>query len=361
MIRPEQPLIERPISLCLINYNGVQHLERSLGAVRRSRVRFHEVLLVDNASTDGSRDLVKYCYPEVQVIPLEQNEGPAGARNAGFKAARHDLILFVDNDVAVAPDCAAELRAALTSRSGVLAAMPRVLYTERRDVIQYEGADCHFLGHMIPRLSDMPVSAAPASTTEVSSVITACFLIDRTAWGTTPPFDSTFIFNYEDHHFGMRSRLLGHKLLAVSAALCLHGNGTPGLSLRPGGKPAPLRVFCLMRNRWRIILQCFALRSLVLLAPVLISFEVFQLLGCIRKGWLGVWLRAVAWMARHPGITAAGRREVQATRRTPDRAILQGGDIPFSRSLAQGLLQRAACGSLNRLARAYWRLVEGQL
>jgi hypothetical protein len=116
-----------------------------------------------------------------------------------------------------------------------------------------------------------------------------------------------------------------------------------------------------MRNRWRIILQCFSLRSLVLLAPVLISFEVFQLLGCIRKGWLGVWFRSVAWMVLNPAITAAGRREVQATRRTPDRAILHGGDIPFSRSLAQGRLDRAACGGLNRAAAAYWRLVERQL
>ena len=358
---PEQRLIERPISLCIINYNGMHHLEHSLGAVRRSQVRFDQVLLVDNASTDGSRELLKSCYPDVQVIALEKNDGPAAARNAGFKAAQHDLVLFVDNDVAVAPDCAGELRSALTSRSGVVAAMPRVLHADRKDIIQYEGADCHFLGHMIPRLSEVAASAAPGCLREVNSVITACFLIDRAAWGTTPPFDSTFIFNYEDHHFGVRSRILGHRLLAVPTAACLHGSGTPGLSLRAGGTPARLRVFCLMRNRWRIILQCFALRTLLLLAPVLICFEVFQLLGCVWKGWLGVWFQSAFWIAIHPGLTAAGRRMVQASRRTPDRAILVGGDIPFSRSLAQGVLERAACSCLNRLARTYWRLVEGWL
>jgi len=94
----------RPISLCLINYNGAAHLTHSLGAVRRSNLRFAEVILVDNGSTDESRALVEQCYPEVQVLRLVQNDGPGAARNAGLRAARHDLVLFVDNDVALAPD-----------------------------------------------------------------------------------------------------------------------------------------------------------------------------------------------------------------------------------------------------------------
>ena len=356
-----QPVNGRPISLCVINYNGERHLERSLRAVRQSALRLDEVLLVDNASTDASRDLVRHCYPEVRVLPLDRNDGPAAARNAGFGSAQHDLILFVDNDVAIAPSCAAELRDALASRKGVLVAMPRVLYGERRDTIQYEGADCHFMGHMAPRHCESPVIGAASALVEVNSLITACFLLDRAAWGTMPPFDTSFIFNYEDHDLGVRSRVLGHTLLAVPSALCLHGSGTPGLSLRLGGQQSPLRVYCLMRNRWRIILQCFAGRTLLLLAPLLALFEVFQLLGCIRKGWFRVWLSAAVWMVAHAGLTASGRREVQSARRTPDRAILQGGDIPFSRSLAQGWVQRAACGVLNRLSRAYWGLVESRL
>jgi GT2 family glycosyltransferase len=356
-----QPVTSRPISLCVINYNGELHLDRSLKAVRQSALRFDEVLLVDNASTDASRELVRHCYPEVQLLPLERNDGPAAARNAGFRKAQHDLILFVDNDVAIAPSCAAELRGALTGRKGVLAAMPRVLYADQRDTIQYEGADCHFMGHMAPRQCEKPVTGSPLALVEVNSLITACFLLDRAAWGTTPPFDASFIFNYEDHDLGFRSRILGHTLLAVPSALCLHGSGTPGLSLRQGGPQSPLRVYCLMRNRWRIILQCFAGRTLLLLWPLLALFEVFQLLGCIRKGWFRVWLSAAGWMVAHARLTASGRGNVQAARRTPDRAILQGGDIPFSRSLAQGWVERAACGGLNRLSRAYWRLIEGRL
>ena len=359
---PVQPASgSRPISLCLINYNGAAHLIHSLGAVRRSNLRFAEVILVDNGSTDNSRALVEQCYPEVQVLRLLQNDGPAAARNAGLRAARHDLILFVDNDVAIAPDCAFQLRAALGSRPGVVAAMPRVLHAHQRDIIQYEGADCHFLGHMTPRCCQMPQDSALREIAEVSSMVTACFLLDRAVWGDEPPFDPSFVFNYEDHDLGVRSRVRGHLLLAVPSALCLHGSGTPGLSHRPGGQHSDLRVYCLMRNRWRIMLQCFAVRTLLLLAPVLLLFELFQLAGCVRRGWLGIWLRAASWMVFHPGMTWNRRRQVQETRRTPDHAILRGGDIPFSRGLARSRVERTACGGLNRISGGYWRMMQGWL
>ncbi len=359
---PVQPASgSRPISLCLINYNGAAHLIHSLGAVRRSNLRFAEVILVDNGSTDNSRALVEQCYPEVQVLRLLQNDGPAAARNAGLRAARHDLILFVDNDVAIAPDCAFHLRAALGSRPGVVAAMPRVLHAHQRDIIQYEGADCHFLGHMTPRCCETPQDSAPREIAEVTSMVTACFLLDRSVWGEEPPFDPSFVFNYEDHDLGVRSRVRGHLLLAVPSALCLHGSGTPGLSHRPGGKHSDLRVYCLMRNRWRILLHCFAVRTLLLLAPVLLLFELFQLAGCVRRGWLGIWLRAASWMVFHPGVTLKRRLQVQETRRTSDHAILRGGDIPFSRGLARSRVERAACGGLNRISGGYWRMMQGWL
>jgi hypothetical protein len=109
------------------------------------------------------------------------------------------------------------------------------------------------------------------------------------------------------------------------------------------------------------MLQCFAGRTLILLAPLLFLFELFQFLGCVWKGWLGVWFKAAGWMLSHARITAAARRRVQLTRRVSDRAILRGGDIPFSRGLAQSRLERGACAMFNWLSRAYWRLIQNLL
>jgi GT2 family glycosyltransferase len=182
------------------------------------------------------------------------------------------------------------------------------------------------LRHHERKVSDTAADAAPTR-----SMVTCAFMIDRSRWRGGDPFDATFVFNLEDHDFGTRSRIAGHTLLSVPAARCLHGDGTPGLSFRTGGVQTTVRVYCLIRNRWRIVLQTYAARTILLLAPSLAAYEVFQLAGAIRKGWLGPWMRAAWWMVVNPAATLRRRREVQASRRASDRER-GGGPLPFTLS-----------------------------
>jgi GT2 family glycosyltransferase len=353
--------VTNPVTLCIINYNGERHLPRTLDAARRSAIAFDEILLVDDASPDRSVALVGECWPEVTVLRQESNAGPGAARNTGYRAARNDLILFIDNDVALTPECADRLRDALTPRHDAAVAMPRVLYADRPGIIQYEGADCHFLGLMALRRQDESAAEAPAGVGEVHSVVTCAFLVDRARWGKEPPFDPSFIFNYEDHDFGVRTRIMGHAVLVVPAATLLHGEGTEGLSFRQGRERSPVRVYCLIRNRWRILLQSYQLRTLVLIAPALAVYELAQLAAVIKKGWLGAWLRAAGWIIANPGTIARRRRAVQRARRVADRSFLAGGTLPFAPGLATGGLERMIRGALDRFAVGYWKLVRGLL
>lgn len=345
-----------PVTLCIINYNGEHRLDHVLAAAARSTLPFSEILVVDDASTDGSVALLRRSHPAVRVVTQTRNGGPGAARNAGFRSATHDLILFVDNDVALEPSCAAALREAMDG-DRVLLAQPRVLYADRPDTIQYDGADCHVLGLMVLRHRERSVADAPAETAVTGSMVTCAFLLDRRRWHGGEPFDPSFIFNLEDHDFGTRSRIAGHTMLVVPAARCLHGEGTPGLSFRAGGVQTSTRVYCLIRNRWRIVLQTFAGRTLVLLAPSLAAYEVFQLAGAVRKGWLGPWARAAWWMVTNPGVTLRRRREVQASRRVSDRERLGGGPLPFTPGLLGSGLERTAREWLERSTEATWRAV----
>ena len=346
-----------PVTLCIINHNGERYLERTLAAARRSAAAFDEVLLVDDASTDRSVTQVRECWPEVRVLALERNAGPGAARNAGYAAARHDLILFADNDVSLEPGCGDQLRDALLTRPDSAVAMPRVLYAERPDLIQYEGADCHFVGLMALRRHNEPAAGAPLEAVETGSVVTCAFMVHRGRWGASPPFDPSFIFNYEDHDFGVRTRIMGHTVLAVPKATVHHGEGTPGLSFRQGRERSPIRVYCLIRNRWRILLQDFQLRSLLLFGPCLLAYECFQVAGALKKGWIGIWLRAAGWMVANAATVLRRRREVQHARRSPDRAFLSGGPLPFTPGLASGGLERLARSCLDRFVAGYWSLV----
>lgn len=346
------------LTLCMVNYNGERYLEESLGSVFTQKERFEEILLIDNASNDRGLEIVRNRFPTVKVIQLSKNLGPAAARNAGFKASSCNLILFMDNDISLAPDCPDRLIEALNGNPRAAVAMPRVLYTKNRDIIQYDGADSHFLGLMTLHNVNRPLSTSTGEIRKIGSLVTACFLIDRKRWGRGDPFDETFFFNYEDHDFGLRTRTLGHEILSVPSAICYHREGTEGLSLREGGDRSRVRVFCLIRNRWQLILKNYEFKTLLLLSPAFFIYEVFQLIGVIEKGWFREWLRALLWIIRNPLLILQKRRIVQKERRIRDREILSDGPIPFTGDFTKGPLERIGKGCLDFLVTTYWRRIE---
>lgn len=342
-------------TLCVVNFNGARHLPRTLGAATALVDDFAEILLVDNASTDDSLDLVGRDFPSVRVVRLPGNAGPGAARNAGLREARSDLVLLIDNDVTLGPGCAAILAEALAARPRAVIAAPRVLYAHNPDIIQYDGAASHFLGVMILENPNAPVAGADRAVRRTGSVITCAFMVDRRRLPDPAPFDESFFIYLEDHDFGVRMRALGAEILAVPEAVCYHGDGTDGLSIRAVGGYSSMRVFCLIRNRWQLILKNYSLRSLLVLAPLFLVYELAQLAIVLRKGWWREWGRAVAWIVGNWGAIMAKRRDVQRRRTRPDRELLSGGRIPFREELTSGALERWLRQALDATAAVYWR------
>ncbi len=346
-----------PVTLCIVNRNGARHLPATLAAVAGQHWRFAEIVVVDDASTDSSLERVAEAAFRCRIVRLDSSRGPGAARNAGFVAATHDRVLFLDNDVRLGETAVERLVAALEAHPAALLVAPRVVYECAPDVIQYDSADCHFLGLMIPRHADRPAGATGLEPAATDSLVTACFLIDRRRWSGGPLFDETFGFNLEDHDFGVRARLRGHELRVEPRACVRHGDGTAGLSYRPGAAPSADRVFHLVRNRWLVIGKSFSGRTLLLLAPALVLFELAQLGMLALNGMGHTWCRALVSLAGRWPSLLDGRREVQRTRRVADRALIRGGPLPFTGWVRAGRLKRLAVGVLAGGTDANWRLV----
>jgi GT2 family glycosyltransferase len=345
-----------PVTFCVVNYNGAGFIADALAAIGSEKRAADELIVVDSASSDDSTSFIRSLDYPLRLIELDTNLGPGVARNTGFRAAAHDLILFLDNDVVLNRGCTRLLAQALQEHGTALTAAPRVLYAADRSVVQYEGADCHFLGLMVPRCANRAAATCTdRSVATNNSLVTACFMIDRTLWDDDDLFDDSFFFSYEDHDFGVRSRVLGHQLLSVPPATVLHGKGTEGLSYRPGVEISRTRAYCLIRNRWQVLSKNYSLRTLLILAPALIIYEIVQFGGAIRLGWLGLWCRAAWWNITHRRRLIERRRTIQAKRRTPDREIFEGGALPFTAGLARGRMDRAAVTCLNAVMSVYWR------
>jgi GT2 family glycosyltransferase len=345
------------VAACVMNRNGESVLAGTLEALLAEGSRFSEIFVVDDASTDGSLALVRGRFPDIRILPLAGNLGPAHGRNVGFAAARAKRVLFVDNDVRITPGSARLLMRALDENPRAAIAMPRVLLAHDPSRIQYDGAESHFLGVMVPSHEGKRAAEMPPETRTIRSLITACFLVDRSRWGEPALFDPSFFIYQEDHDLGYRACLAGLEVLAVGGATCLHGMGTEGLSLRRGGRYSPLRVRSLIRNRWLVILRNYSARTILLLLPALLLYEIAQMAAALRKGWFGIWIRSVSWLIARSGTIARERRRIQSTRRVRDRAILTGGPLPLRSEVVEGRTERAARRVLDACFAAYYRAV----
>lgn len=352
---PGQGLV-RP-ALCIINYNGARHLPGSLGRVSQLRPQFSEIVFVDDASTDESAALARGLLPEVRFIALARNSGPGPARDAGLSSLRATRILFMDNDVLLGDDVLDRLELALDAAPKAVLAMPRVVSAIAPDTIDWDGGEAHFSGLVVPRNAGRSVGSCPrACAVEVGSVITCCFLLDRSRWGTERMFDAEFGMYGDDHEFGLRARIRGLDLLVVPDAVCLHGTGTPGLSIRESGRHAPLRIRNTILNRWQVLLKLYQTRTLVLLAPYLVTFELFQFVGCLLLGWHREWFSAVRKLVElGPGL-GVRRRTVQTCRARSDAQVLSGGPHPFNPRLRERAILRLVLPALDAFGMLNWWL-----
>jgi hypothetical protein len=346
------------VSAVIINHNGGEQILRCLSALHRQQPALAEVIVVDNGSSDASPAAIRARFPEVQLIELGDNLGPAAARNAGLRRARSAFVLFVDDDVYLAQDCLRRLLERLARGEAVVAA-PRLVLLPESDLIQADGGDVHFTGTMTLRHGRARVADVAPATQAIGAFSSSCLLADRERVLEAEGFDEAYFIYQEDMELGLRLRSFGHRLICDAAAVAYHerGAGTPGLSFRDQGAYPRRRAFLTMRNRLRTLLVHYRLRSLVLLAPALVIYEVVALAFAIRRGWLGSWCRAWGWQLAHLRDTLRRRRWVQARRQVDDGLLLVGGPIPLAPGVLSSPLERKAAAGLAHVLDWYWRLI----
>ena len=204
----------------------------------------------------------------------------------------------------------------------------------------------------------MRAECAPEERVEVNSAIGACYFLDRQTILDAGGFDEQYFFYFEDLEFGLRLRGMGQRLVFESRAIVMHdrGEGTPGLSFRGAGRYPLQRAYLTMRNRWQTLFIHYRWRTLIILMPALLVYELATIGYCLRRGWLAEWARAWGWLWQHRKGLAERRRQVRQARIIADTDILSGGCIPFSQGLLQSRPQRVLAGTLSALLDGYWRL-----
>src|SRR5437870_627323 len=128
MVAARYPLI----SVLVVSHNVRDLLRDTLRSVRNEGWPNLQVVVVDNASVDGSADMAHREFPEVEVIALDHNLGFGGANNLAFEHANGDLILLLNPDVTVVGGCIGNLARFLEAHADAGAVGPRLVRPDGR-------------------------------------------------------------------------------------------------------------------------------------------------------------------------------------------------------------------------------------
>jgi len=121
------------ISVIIVSWNARRYLRDCLASVRETAGSLiREMIVVDNASTDGSPDMVAEQFPEVTLIRSSENVGFARANNLGIQRASGTLLALINSDVIVHPGCFEQLTRILESQRGVGLAGPKITGSDGR-------------------------------------------------------------------------------------------------------------------------------------------------------------------------------------------------------------------------------------
>jgi GT2 family glycosyltransferase len=244
------------ISVIIANHDGEAHLGRCLQSLAGSGV---EVLLVDNASRDGSLALVREQFPEVKVFPREENLGFAAANNLAATKASGETLLLLNADAWLEVGALDLLDAKLSADADVGLVAPRLRYPDGR--LQFSWSPARgFVGEVLQKARNPFEARAWAHgslTRRVARLFgpiwftAACVLVRAEAFRAVGGFDESFFMYFEDVDLCIRLEAAGWRLVEEPRAVVCHAGGVAARSeVDDLYRPSQLRFYGLHRPGW---------------------------------------------------------------------------------------------------------------
>jgi GT2 family glycosyltransferase len=310
-------------TVAIVNWNGRHLLAECLPSVAALDYpgAAVEILVVDNGSSDGSREWLASEWPAVRVVAHPDNRGFAAAANDAAAAATGEVVAFLNNDCRVDPMWLRHLVDAL--RAGDAAAAGSCMLDWDGTRIDFAGAAMSFHGHGSNRGYGRTYVAGEAAP-DPEPALFACggaMAVERSRFLAAGGFDGAYFAYFEDVDLGWRLWVLGERVLYVPAALAYHRHRGSGMD------PARWR-FLLERNALATLYKNYDEANLAVVLPAARALLA-------ARGRLAHGADAEPYAAAEREFDAtlatwrAARADVQGRRRRPDHEILPLFREPF--------------------------------
>ncbi len=323
---PQSEMSSPLVSVIIVNYNGRHHLERCLPSVLQAPELPVEVIVVDNASADGSQQWLQQRHPEVRVLALPRNEGFGKANAAGAAIAQGEKIAFLNSDTEVTPGWLIPLNRTLDTEPAVQATCSLLYLMKQREIVNAVGGGMSRLGYSYDRYfgfsADHPrVSALRAAGSSLRTLFptAAAMLMRRADFDRLGGFDPAYFMYHEDVDLGWRIWLAGGEVHVCPDSVVYHYFGGTTKALQPNR----FRDWMGMRHNVRSLLKCYQPRRV---ARVL--FDHFRL--WLRRRAFAEMTYVLGWNLLHAPGTFRQRWRIQRSRKRDDRELFEAGLVLYA-------------------------------
>jgi GT2 family glycosyltransferase len=329
------------VTAVILAYGAEPWLEPAVRAVLASSAVEVDVVLVDNGCTSDAVTRVKG-LAGLRVLTPAQNTGYTGGCMLGAAEATGQYLAFVNSDAIVSADALAEL-IAVAAEPGVGMAMGSIRLASRPDTMNSAGNPFHYTGLVWAGGYGEPAEHH-AERRSVACGSGCCFVVRRELWEEFSGFALEYFAYHEDSEFSLRLWQRGYSVEYVPSAVVLHHYEFSRNALK---------YYLVERNRLAVLLTAYQLRTLLVLAPMLVLTETAAVATAALGGWLRPKLRGYGWLWRNRAWLRARRARIQSERTVPDRDLAK---IMTDRFDPDNIEAPRGVRLFNALGSSYWWL-----
>jgi GT2 family glycosyltransferase len=269
------------ISVVVLNWNGGRVIEECLISLQTQTYSPMEIIVVDNASTDSSADLIKTKFPHVRLIVNDRNLGFGGGNNVGIRASRGRYIMVLNNDARLDPQCIEELRKSIEKDKRYGASASKILLDGERGLLDAAGINIYMDGLSIGR-GRLERADRYQVEEEVFFASGCASLFRKEMLDDIGLFDEDFFAYADDTDMGWRAQLAGWRCIYNPKAIVYHSHSASSSAY------SQLKAFLVERNRIWVAIKYFPISLLVFGQLYALARYFYQTYGALfGKGAAG--------------------------------------------------------------------------
>ncbi len=311
------------VSIVILNWNGKKRLEACLKSLKKIKYPSIEIVLVNNGSTDKSKEFVEKNYPQIKLINLIDNIGYAGGKNLGVKHASGKYILALDNDTVVTPDFVDVLVKDLEKDKSIGIVQPQIRSMSNEKLLDSVVSFFTFTGFLY-HFGYMKSHENKIYQTKMFgySIKGACFMISKADYLKLGGLDELFLSYVEETDLCHRMWMYGKKVLYDPESVIYHFGGGDTLTMTTSNDS----LFRAFRNRYYSYIKNFSTLYLIKILPVhFIMCEMFVVFSLLKRNFKQAYYvqkGTLCWVLKLPALLKKRKLIQKKIRKKTDSQIV---------------------------------------